>query len=106
MADGLLRNHKSMSDRLDKYDTHLSPRDEQKFQAWKKDNAPNDSGEDYDLRGAYKEGFERDIKSGHWSDKFKKPNHPTFSDQSQYAKDEPEKAGHWDGDTYIPAKRK
>lgn len=86
------------------YDTALTPDDEQKFGEWKKANAPNDSGEDYDLRGAYKAGLEKDIKSGHWSDKFKKPNHPTFSDQSQYAKDEPEKAGHWEGDKYVSPK--
>ncbi len=83
------------------YDTKLTPEEENKFQSWKSVNAPKDSGEDYDLRGAYKEGLSKDSKSGHWSDKYKKPNHPTFSDQSQYAKDAPHKAGHWQGDIYI-----
>lgn len=91
---------------MDKYDTKLLPSEEMKFQQWKAKNAPRDSGEDYDLRGAYKEGLTRDIESGHWSDKYKKPNHPTFSDQSKYAKDEPKKAGHWNGDQYVPPKRK
>lgn len=88
------------------YDTQLSPDDETKFQAWKQQNAPNDSGADYDLRGAYKSGLSKDIASGHWPDTYKKPNHPTFSDQSIYAKDAPDKAGHWagaNGDQYVPA---
>lgn len=84
------------------YDTKLSASDEGKFSEWKQQYAPNDSGADYDLRGAYKEGFKPDPVTGHWPDTYKKPNHPTFSDQSIYAKDAPEKAGHWDGDTYVP----
>lgn len=81
--------------------TSLSPRDEAAFLAWKAKNAPNDSGEDYDYRGAFKAG-ERPGRDGHWTDRFKKPNHPTFSDQSQYAKDAPERAGRWDGERFIP----
>lgn len=88
------------------FNTVLSPKDESDFKGWKAKNAPNDSGEDYDLRGAFKEGLKRDTKSQHWDDKFKKPNHPTFSDQSQYAKEAPGKAGHWNGDKFIPPKRK
>jgi hypothetical protein len=83
------------------YDTKLSPNQEQSFQSWKKKNAPNDSGQDYDLRGAYKEGLTRDPSNNHFSDRYKKPNHPTFSDQSIYAKDAPSLAGHWEGDNYI-----
>lgn len=86
------------------FDTKLTPDEEVSFQAWKRKYAPNDSGEDYDLRGAYKAGLTPDAQTGHWPDTFKKPNHPTFSDQSQYAKDAPDKAGHWDGDTYVPPK--
>jgi hypothetical protein len=41
--------------------------------------------------------------NGHWPDTFKKPNHPTFSDQSIYAKQRPDLAGHWNGDNYVPA---
>lgn len=86
-----------------KYETQLTPDEEVKFQDWKKVNAPNDSGFDYDLRGAFKAGVTPDAKTGHWPDTYKKPNHPTFSDQSQYAKDRPDLAGHWDGETYYPA---
>ncbi len=85
------------------YETSLSPTEEAKFQDWKAKNAPNDSGFDYDLRGAFQAGVQPDKETGHWPDTFKKPNHPTFSDQSQYAKDRPDLAGHWVGDTYYPA---
>jgi hypothetical protein len=79
--------------------------DEEEFQRWKSKHAPQDSGHDYDLRGAYKAGVTPDPESGHWPDTFKKPNHPTFSNESQYAKDAPEKAGRWEGETYIPPDR-
>jgi hypothetical protein len=88
------------------YTTSLSPMEELKFRDWKQRFAPNDSGEDYDLRGAFKAGFQPDPETGHWPDTFKKPNHPTFSDQSIYAKDRPDLAGAWDGDTYVPAARR
>ncbi len=72
-----------VSPQLGPYDTKLSPVEEQQFQAWKQKNAPNDSGEDYDLRGLFKAGQGTDAR-GHSTDQFKKPNHPTFSPQSQY----------------------
>lgn len=86
---------------MDKFDTKLSPKEEKSFQEWKSKNAPKDSGVDYDLRGAYKEHNYPDIRSGHWPDKHKKPNHPTFSNESKYAKDYPEKAGRWEGEKFI-----
>jgi cell wall-associated NlpC family hydrolase len=84
-------------------DTPLSPQGEGAFQMWKAQYAPKDSGWDYDLRGAFAAGLKPDAASGHWPDTYKKPNHPTFSDQSRYAKDYPHQAGRWDGETYIPA---
>jgi hypothetical protein len=78
---------------------------ELKFRDWKQRFAPNDSGEDYDLRGAFKAGFQPDPETGHWPDVYKKPNHPTFSNQSIYAKDRPDLAGSWNGDTYVPAQQ-
>lgn len=83
------------------FDTILSPAEETTFRKWKQKHAPNDSGADYDLRGAFKAGFKPDEK-GHWPDLYKKPNHPTFSDQSIYAKDAPDKAGRWEGENFIP----
>lgn len=85
------------------FNTSLSPEDEIKFEQWKAKYAPNDSGEDYDLRGAYKAGLTPDSKTGHWEDTFKKPNHPTFSNLSQYAVgSNAAKAGHWEGDRFVP----
>lgn len=83
------------------YDTTLTADQEKSFQAWKAKNAPKDSGFDYDLRGAYLEGL-KPAANGHWPDTYKKPNHPTFSDQSKYAGFGT--PGHWEGETFIPAK--
>lgn len=67
------------------FETELTPHEEQSFQAWKRKNAPNDSGVDYDLRGAFKAGLSPSSTNGHWPDTYKKPNHPTFSNESIYA---------------------
>jgi hypothetical protein len=83
---------------LGPYDTKLSPPEETKFQSWKQKNAPNDSGADYDLRGAYKAGLSPAASNGHWSDLYKKPNHPTFSNESMYATPD---APHWEGSRLI-----
>lgn len=84
------------------FDTLLNPKEEGDFAKWKQTYAPKDSGDDYDLRGAFKAGLKPDPETGHWPDTYKKPNHPTFSDQSIYAKDAPDKAGHWEGETFVP----
>lgn len=87
----------------DDYNTKLDEGEEDKFQDWKKENAPDDSGVDYDLRGAYKADMQKDPESGHMGDRFKKPNHPTFSDESQYATGENRgRAGHWVGNEFVP----
>lgn len=83
------------------FDTKLDSSQEAEFRQWKQRYAPNDSGIDYDLRGAFKAGL-KPGKDGHWPDTFKKPNHPTFSNESIYAKNAPDKAGHWEGGKYIP----
>lgn len=84
------------------YNTTLTPEQEQEFAAWKQKQAPSDSGEDYDLRGAFKAGVVPDPKSGHWPDQFKKPNHPTFSNESQYATGaDAAKAGRWKGQKFV-----
>lgn len=88
------------------FDTALSPAEEQQFQTWKTKYAPHDSGYDYDLRGAFKEGMTPAVggpNPGHFDDKYKKPWHPTFSTQSKYA--EHGNPGTWGGpggQTYIP----
>jgi hypothetical protein len=84
------------------FDTRLAPAEESAFTAWKQQYAPKDSGADYDLRGAFKAGLTPDPTSGHWPDTYKKPNHPTFSDQSIYAKGREAQAGRWEGEKFIP----
>jgi len=84
------------------YNTPLTPVELKDYVTWKSKYATNDSGYDYDLRGAFKAGLTPDPQTGHWPDTFKKPNHPTFSVESKYAKFAPNIAGRWDGETYIP----
>lgn len=69
------------------YNTKLSPSEEAGFEKWAKKNNREKDSYDYDMRGAYRElvsGETKQAANGHFTDKFKKPNHPTFSDQSQY----------------------
>lgn len=68
-----------------KFNTKLTPEEETEFAAWAKKNKKDPESEtiDYDLRGAWKKGAELG-ENGHLTDEFKKPNHPTFSDQSKY----------------------
>lgn len=85
------------SSKTNQFDTKLSPSEEKSFQAWKSKNAPRDSGEDYDLRGAFKAGL-NPSKNGHWPDTYKKPNHPSFSNESIYATED---APRWHGKKLI-----
>lgn len=82
------------------FNTYLNPTRETQFQEWKARYAPQDSGANYDLRGAFKAGLQPDTVTGHWPDTFKKPNHPTFSDQSKYAPFG--NPGRWHGETFTP----
>jgi len=66
-----------------------------KYRTWaaKGGKNPDDEQEDYDLRGYYKAGGK--LTPGvHLPDTFKKPNHPSFSDQSKYSGPGQE-GGHW-----------
>jgi hypothetical protein len=80
------------------FNTQLSPDDENKYQDWKAENMPHDSGRDYDLRGAFKEGDSPTADTGHLGDKYKKPTHPSFSTQSQNYKYAPDRARVWKSD--------
>lgn len=85
--------------------TPLSRQEEAAFREWKAAVAPDDSGLDYDYRGAFKAGVMPD-DAGHWPDTFKKPNHPTLGTDSQYAPFAPALAGTWRDDVYIPAPKR
>lgn len=69
----------------DKYNTPLTPEEKSKYLEWlkSKDIKPATASYDYDMQGAFKAGVAQS-ENGHFPDTFKKPNHPTFSDQSQY----------------------
>lgn len=77
-------------DLTDHFNTPLTPEQEAQFrQAY-----PDAAGTyDYDLRGAWLAGAEQ-AANGHLPDTFKKPNHPTFSNESQYSRG-PMIGGRW-----------
>jgi hypothetical protein len=72
------------NDLTNQYNTQLSPADETKFQTWAAQNPRLGNTYDYDARGFWQAGAGT-ADNGHGSDQWKKPNHPTFSDQSQYS---------------------
>lgn len=89
-------------DYTDKYNTPLPKDQEAAFQAWRSKLPKKLQSEyDYDLKGAYLAGVSPS-DDDHMVDTFKKPNHPYFSDQSQYARVPGARPGHWNGDTFVP----
>ena len=98
----------------DRYNTRLSPEDEAAYQAWAKKNGRENDVEDYDMRGAWLEAKQKGVSledgRGHFPDTYKKPNHPTFSDQSKYNGAGGAKGGTWskteDGrDVFTPNRK-
>ena len=89
--------------RTGEFDTKLNNSEENSYQLWKQSLPQQLQSEtDYDLRGYYQEHGTEDT-DGHLTDKYKKPNHPTFSVESKYYK-KGMWAGKWDedGDFRIP----
>lgn len=99
--------------------TQLSPMEENQFSAWAGKMRlegkihPQDNFEDYDMRGYWKNEVlnNTELANGssdlHFTDKYKRPNHPTFSTESIYAQGEfgekyGKMAGHWEDDNFIP----
>ena len=82
------------NDFTDQYNTQLSSGDETKFQEWAKANPRLGNTYDYDARGFWQTGAGA-ADNGHGSDQWKKPNHPTFSDLSQYSGSGGQVGGHW-----------
>ncbi len=84
------------------YNTPLSARELLAYTQWKKKYVPLDSGEDYDLPGAFLSGQRVDQTKGeHGLDIWKKPNHPTFSEESQYSNYGI--PGKWSGEIFVPS---
>jgi hypothetical protein len=93
-----------------RYNTPLSAPDEAAFQKWTNRESQalgrNVSADnyDYDMRGWWQQHGGAPLAEGHLTDQFKKPNHPTFSDESQYHGADGNQGGHWDkqpDDTYA-----
>lgn len=72
------------------FDTPLTPEQEGFFAKWAGKRAGDT--QDYDLRGFFAAGGQN--SSGHLPDTYKKPNHPTFSNESQYSTPE-QTGGQW-----------
>jgi hypothetical protein len=92
------------------YNTKLSPEEETKYQSWVKAESKTAGRDlskdeiDYDLRGDWKTtGGERDER-GHGGDTYKKPNHPTFSEHSQYHGTKDEEGDAHEGGRWIKDK--
>lgn len=89
-------------DYTDKYNTDISPQQEQAFQVQALLAKRLGDLYDYDLRGLFSQqgghGLLGSIAmNGHGTDRYKKPNHPTFSDQSIYNGVGGHQGGHWGG---------
>lgn len=85
-------------DLTNEYNTKLSQLEEKEFQKWAKEQGRERDLFNYDLRGAWKEmqsGTMQEDDRGHLGDKYKKPNHPTFSNQSIYS-NEKNVGGKWE----------
>ena len=95
------------------FNTQLTPEEEAAFIEWAKERSKA-QGRDvlmdlgsYDMRGLFKEGVLGgnkelyDEATGHSSDKFKKPFHPTFSNESIYSTGEYE-GGKWADNSFTP----
>lgn len=82
-----------------RYNTKLTPEQEQTFTNWMWNNSQKIGRSlwpdlyNYDLRGYFLQGGQ--IAGGHLPDTFKKPNHPTFSDQSMYSGIDSYVGGRW-----------
>lgn len=91
-------------DLTDQYNTELGP-EEEAFQQWLASRGRTGDLYDYDLRGFYKNTppDQRDIRDAngnirediHFPDTYKKPNHPTFSNESQYHNGKELEGGSW-----------
>lgn len=95
--------------------TYLPPDREAQYRAWLVSigqtpgsgyNIDNNwNGTDYDYRGFFAKYGPVDIRNGqHFTDEYKLPNHPTFSNESVYAAGQAAPyAGSWAENTFNPS---
>lgn len=106
----VLKERSKPTDYAGRYNTKLSPGEESSFQDWLKTNSKTVGKDlsrdlsDYDLRGQFKETQGAPVEPGHGTDKWKKPNHPTFSNESVYHGKEGLEGGTWGNGTFTPGK--
>ena len=88
------------------YELPVDNLDEKKYQKWRKSLPKRLQSEvDYDLKGFYKENpnFNVEDPNQHMTDKFKLPNHPTFSNESiHFNPSNQDQAGMWYSNMYLP----
>ena len=90
------------ADYTNRYNTPIPPDRRNDFKQWKQQLPEHlQSIREYDLQGAYMGGAEPDPNSGHLTDQWKKPNHPTFSEHSQYSTPETP-GGQWTQHPRVP----
>ncbi len=88
-------------DFTDQYNTALPPAQERAFQNWTAAQSKavgrdlSKDSYDYDMRGWFAKNGAVDLKGGHLTDEFKKPNHPTFSTFSKYHGVSGNQGGRW-----------
>ena len=102
-SGGAVRPPRDPPDMSDSYNTPLPPHEEAQFQAWASKNPRLGGTYDYDARGFWRDGA-GPSDNGHGSDTWKKPNHPTFSDESKYHGADGYQGGQWlkdDGGEYA-----
>lgn len=97
----------------DKYNTELTPSEKKEFDKWVAEESKR-QGRDilmdmgaYDIKGFWKSGDYKNMDSdNHGTDTWKKPNHPTFSNQSRYHGADGWYGGNWtDKGGYQPSKQ-
>lgn len=59
--------------------------------------------QDYDLESYYNNLKANPVEGGHLPDTYKKPNHPTFSDQSMYHIPGVQEGGKWNENEFTPS---
>ena len=102
---GLWQSLKSQSpDTRLNYNTSLNPNQETEFQRWSAKNKRTNDLWDYDMPGWWvNNGMPTGtMAAGHFPDTYKKPSHPTFSDESQYSSPAIP-GGHWGQNSYQPS---
>ena len=100
-----------MEDFLFKYNTELPQEAQMPYNQWLVNESKTQGRDvwkdmyDYDLKGYFLSGeWQNRGAGGHGIDKFKKPNHPTFSNESMYHGVDGYEGGTWGDGTYSPSK--